>query len=374
MNIAVIFGGESCEHDISIITGIQLINNIDEYLYNVIPIYIDKNGKWLTGKQLLELDNFKSNLHKLKECAFLPNDELLYVKKGKKLIPYINIDVVIPCLHGMRGEDGTVSAIIEMSKIPYTSSSICSSAVCIDKCIFKDYMRGLKLPIVEGFSITEKDWVVSRDKIIKDILEIGFPIIIKPSRLGSSIGIEICYNINELDNNIKKCIKFDNKLLIEKYIKVNKEINIAMFDNKGSLCVSSTEEPIFNNAILNFEDKYLKSSGGFETIKRKVPADIDEDVSNLIVDIAKKIYISLGLFGVVRFDFLVDDNENVYINEVNTIPGSMANYLFDKKKYPYSILIDKLISSGVHRFKNENGILRSYNSNVLDGGIVGIKK
>ena len=375
MNIAVIFGGESCEHDISIITGVQLINNMNNYLYNVIPIYINKDGEWCTGDGLKDIDNFPNNLGKLNMCTFIPNSDCLYVKtKFGKLKKYIKIDACILCLHGLRGEDGVVAGIMESSKIPYTSSSICASSVCMDKVVFKYFAKGLGINVVDGIEITESDYYYRKEYIDNSVVELGYPLIVKPSRQGSSIGISVCESDNELENALNLAFKYDKSVLVEKFMEIKKEVNVAMFDNKGEYVLSNTEEPLTSDKFLNFDNKYRQNSGGFETIKRVVPAGISDAQHKLIVEMASKVYSKLKMFGVVRFDFLITQDDKVYLNEVNTIPGSMANYLFDKQKYPYSKLIELWLSNAVFRKNKEGEVLFTLDTDVLNNGFEGFKK
>ena len=348
MNIAVIFGGESCEHDISIITGVQLIKNINEYLYNIVPIYIDKNGRWLTGKKLCDIDDFSNFLEKLDEVAFVPNSDNLYVKSGKKYKKKFAIDMAILCMHGQRGEDGSVSGILEMSKIPYSSCSMLASSVGMDKIIFKKLLQGMGINCIESISVLKNEYDENEEKVLAEICDFGYPIIIKPSRQGSSIGINICKSIEMLKDCLDNSFMYDERLLIEKFVDVKKEVNIAIFKHKSNLIYSETEEPVYNSEILGFDEKYQKNSEGFESIKRISPAKITKTQEDYIKNTAKKVYDILDMFGVVRFDFIIDKGNEVYLNEVNTIPGSMANYLF-KSQLSYEKLIDNMILNGFIR-------------------------
>jgi len=374
-NIAVIFGGVSCEHDISIITGEQLIDNIsNSNLYNVIPIYIDRNGIWYTGDLLKDIDNISNNLTKAKKCSILPNDDYLYMYKFGKYKKFIKLDCVIICMHGLNGEDGSLSGLFNLNKIAYSSSDLLASSVCMDKTAFKVYCKGLKINVIDGFSVDKNDYLLHQNDILDDIINFGLPIIIKPSRLGSSIGIEICEDEKDLSMLLEKAFCYDNKVLIERFVNIKKEVNIALIKNKGEIVYSNTEEPISNDKILSFDEKYRKNHGGFQTIKRIVPAEISETQLNEINDMATKIYNSLGLFGVVRFDFIIDNDNIVYINEVNTIPGSMANYLFNKNTLNYSQLVDTIISNSLHRKKENNTLKTNVDTGVLQEGISFIKK
>ena len=372
MNIAVIFGGESCEHDISIITGVQLINNASEYLYNIIPIYINKNGEWFSGDLLKDIDNYPINIKGLKKVSFVSNDAMLYIKKLGKLKKYLKIDMAFVCLHGQRGEDGSVAGVLEMAKIPYSSSSMLASALSMDKVAFKYFSNGLGVKCIDGFEILKQDYDIDSNLILEKIVNFRLPIIIKPSRQGSSIGIKVCKNIELLKNDLNKCFLYDDRLLIERFVDIQKEVNIALFKYKHDIIFSETEEPLYSNDILGFDEKYRKNSGGFESIKRLSPAKISVEQEEYIKNTAKKIYTTLDMFGVVRFDFIIDNNDNIYLNEVNTIPGSMAYYLF--KEFDYQKFIDSLVLSSLIRIEDSARTIKVFDSGVLSQGFDGLKK
>lgn len=371
MNIVVLFGGESCEHDISIITGVQLLNNINKDIYNVIPIYIKKDGTWWTGESLFDIDNFPNYLKDLKEITLASSTNCLYIKKKKKMIFYKTIDMCFLCLHGKGVEDGVVSGILENSKIPYSSSSILASSICMDKIAFKTFCKGCKIPVVEGMCLRKEIFEGDKKRCLESIQEFGLPIIIKPARQGSSIGIKVCKDIKKLEEMLEYAFLYDEKLLIEKFIDIEKEINIAIVKNKDDLVLSSTEEPKYSSDILGFDEKYKKK--GFESISRLIPADIDKKTTEKVENIAKKLYVELEMFGIVRFDFILDKSNHLYVNEVNTIPGSMANYLF-KDKLKYSKLIDMVILNSLLRKEIQDKYIKTFDSGVLNQGFTGFKK
>lgn len=374
INIAVFFGGESCEHDISIITGLQFISKLNEYLYNVIPIYIDKLGQWRVGKNLKDLDNYPDNLGKTIKVGFVDNDSTLYkVSSKKKLTKYIDIDVAVLCLHGINGEDGSLSAILEASKIPYINSSIMPSSVAMDKIIFNYLCLGLGIDKIEFVDVNKDDFESDEQKTIDTLTQFGLPFIIKPSRLGSSIGISVCKSVEEINPALKRAFEYDDKLVVERYVNVKKEVNIACFLNKGELVFSKTEEPINHNEILDFNQKYVSMSNGMESMKRICPASISKESELKIKSIASLLYKKLDMFGVVRFDFIIDLNDNIFVNEVNIIPGSMANYLFDES-YSYPKLIDLLVTNALIREEKNSTHKKTFESNVLKQGFSGFKK
>ena len=374
INIAVFFGGESCEHDISIITGLQFISKLNEYLYNIIPIYIDKLGQWRVGKNLKDLDNYPDNLGKTIMVGIVNNDSTLYkVNSKKKLTKYADIDVAVLCLHGINGEDGSISAILEASKIPYINSSIMPSSVAMDKIIFNYLCKGLGIDKIDFVDVSIDDYESDEQQIIDELIEFGLPFIIKPSRLGSSIGISVCKSVEEINIALKQAFEYDDKLVVERYINVKKEVNIACFLNKGELVFSKTEEPINHKEILDFNQKYVSTTNGMESMKRICAANISKELERKIKSTAGLIYKKLDMFGVVRFDFIVDDNDNVLLNEANTIPGSMANYLFDEI-YNYPKLIDLLVTNALIREEKKLARKKTFESNVLKQGFSGFKK
>lgn len=378
MNLCVIFGGVSCEHDVSIITGLQCVANIDSEVYNVVPIYIDRDGIWWTGECLKDVDYFNYGdfgRKSLLRCVFVPGSRGLYIKKGKKYKYLIDIDVSILCLHGGAGENGVVAGVMEMSNIPYSSSSNLASSVSMDKVVFKCVMKGLGVDVVKGLSFCYQDMMLRHDDILNEVEEkIGFPVIVKPSKLGSSIGIGVCRCRDDFANCLQQGFKYDNKVLVEEYLSVDKEINIAVVDNKGELVFSNTETPISNGDILSFDDKYVSSPNGFEGIGRKIPADISVEQLSMVKDVAGKVYRGLEMFGVVRFDFLLGVNGKLYLNEVNTIPGSLGNYLFDKKSLSYRGLIDLIVSNAINRKDKDERPVKTFSCEMNYANVDILKK
>ena len=331
-NLLVIFGGESCEHDISIISAIQAIKNVDENYYNIIPIYITKSGIMLTGKKLTELSSFSNfNTSNLTEVSFIVGKNYLYYKTLLGYKQKVKADVALIVMHGINGEDGKIMSLLELSKIPYTACSPLQSELCMDKCVFKDYLKGLKINVVNGVSVFSYEYALNPETVKNFITDVvGFPLIVKPATLGSSIGIKVCNNVLELENALKLAFTYCNKVLIEEFLEDVTEVNLAVLGYENDITLSVTEQPIKQNEFLTFDNKYVGNSAeGMANLKRIVPADVSTEVSKEIKNIAKRIFTNLNLKGVVRFDFMVDNKTNkVYVNELNTIPGSLAYYLF----------------------------------------------
>ena len=375
--VAIIFGGHSVEHEVSVITGIQVIENIDKEKYDVIPIYIDKEGKWFTGDSLKEFKNFKnSNLNDLQEVVLSANsdDNNLYLHPEsiglfkKKTID--QIDIVFPTIHGTNGEDGTIQGLFELMNIPYVGAGVLASSIGMDKILMKDVFKANGLPIVDYLWFYRSKWKEDKDEIIKDIEEnLGYSVFVKPANLGSSIGISKAKDRESLIHAIEIAIRYDRKIIIEKSVENPREINCAVMGHDNNVESSLCEEPLGWEEILTFEDKYVKSNikgAGKGGSRRIIPADIKDNIREKIEDIAKKSFIIIDGRGNARIDFLIDENNNIYINEINTLPGSIAFYLWEDKGYSFKKLIDEMINIAieVHKDKNEN--MYSYDADLFN--------
>ena len=365
--VAIIFGGRSVEHEVSVITGLQVIENIDRDKYHVIPIYVDKEGKWFTGDSLLKFENFKNdNLKDLQEVilSLNPNDHNLYLHPNsiglfrKKLMD--KIDIIFPTIHGTNGEDGTIQGIFELMNIPYVGAGVLASSVGMDKILMKEVFKAQGLPIVEYMWFYRSKWMKNQDETIDKIENsLNYPLFVKPANLGSSIGISKAKNREELMDAIEIAIRYDRKIIIEKAVDNPREINCAVMGYDDKVIASLCEEPLGWDEILTFEDKYISSNTkglGKEGSRRIIPADIGDDLRERIEELAKKAFMAIDCSGNARIDFLVDEEEKVYVNEINTLPGSIAFYLWERKGYPFSKLIDEMIEIAlkVHEEKNRN--------------------
>ncbi len=374
--VGVIFGGLSVEHEVSVITGMQIMENIDKDKYEVVPIYVNKEGKWLTGSSLMDFKNYKDGKFKdAKEIILSPNhgDNKIYLHPkttglfGKKVIG--EIDIAFPAFHGMNGEDGTVQGIFELIDIPYIGCGVLGSSVGMDKILMKDVYKANGLPVVDYTWFYRSKWLKDKELVVKNIEEkLSYPLFVKPANLGSSIGISKAKNREGLFEAIEIAIKYDRKIIIEKAVENLREINCAVMGFDDEVITSLCEEPIGWEEILSFEDKYVKSNekGGKSSGERRIiPADIEDNIKEEIEELAKRAFITIDGRGVSRIDFLLDSNNKVYINEINTLPGSIAFYLWEGKGYPFKKLIDELISIAikVHGEKREN--MYSYEANLF---------
>ena len=239
----------------------------------------------------------------------------------------------------------------------------------MDKCCFKTYLKGLGVKTINGVSVTSTEFFKNFNKTINKVKEnLSYPVIVKPSRLGSSIGIFVCNNDDELINGITEALIYDNKVLIENYVQNIKEVNCAILGDEKSYTISELEEPLKTDEILSFKNKYLNKNSNknsMESISRKMPPDIPKNLYEEIKKISEKVFLDLKLKGVVRFDFIVSDNE-VYLNELNTIPGSLAFYLFKPKNISFSKELDILISCAIKEFENNKKLITTFSTNILD--------
>lgn len=375
-NLIVLFGGVSVEHDISIISGLQAINNIDKNFYNVIPVYLAKNYKWYISKsdELTNLQFFvEPDFNRLKEVCLVSGSNYLHIKQFCKFKPKIKVDFALPVLHGVNGEDGKIASLLSLCNIPYGVSGLTASSVAIDKSVFKTYLNGLSVKNVLGETVFDYEYSINPNLVISRLEKLGYPLIVKPSTLGSSIGVKVCNNLIELTNAISLGFELCGSILVEKFLTDITEINVAVLFDGGKLIVSELERPSKNGNILSFENKYINKTGTMEGVAREIPAALDDEIKNEIIKTAKLVYKNLNLKGVVRFDFILSNNE-IYLNEVNSIPGSLAFYLFKPLGISYENLLNLIIKNGYENFKTESNKTHFFNSSVLSKGGEGLKK
>lgn len=389
-NIAVFFGCRSVEHEVSIISAVQAMHAINRDKYDVTPVYVAKDGSMYTGENLFEIENYRdlSELVKsAKRVTFIKQKDAVLMhyldqKKFKKT-PDVAIDLAFPIVHGTNCEDGTMAGFFEFLGLPYISCDIISAAVGMNKAVFKDVLQAAGLPVLDCIKFTAREYTLNKENITNKIkTEIGFPLIVKPVNLGSSVGITKVNSEEELDEAIRLGISFSDTILVEKAITSLREINCSVLGDSDECEASVPEEPFMNDEILSYEDKYLgggksKSQGpskGMASLGRKIPADISEEMSQEIRDISCKIFKAIGASGVVRIDFLLDvDNNKIYANEINTIPGSLAFYLWEATGLKYTDMIDRLVEIAFRRQRNRDNLTFTIETNILSGVSFGSK-
>lgn len=380
-SVAVFFGGKSVEHEISVLSAMQAIAAFDDNKYQITPIYMTKEGRWYSGDALLSVDNYEDIPALLKKCEEVyitpsANDNVVYRSHpsffGKKEVA--SIDIAFPILHGSPGEDGSLQGLFELKEIPYVGSDVLSSSVSMDKIISKMVMKEYGISVVDYIWFYEQDWFEKEAEITKKVeQQLGFPVIIKPANLGSSVGISKAENIEELREGIDLAISFAPRVLLEKVVQNLTEINCSVLGNNGDISLSVCEEPMRSGEILSYSDKYMsgdkssKSSGkGMSGLKRKIPADLPAQVQADINRMAHDTFKVLDNSGVVRIDFLWDKgNNNVYVNEINSIPGSLSFYLWEATDKTFTQLLDTMIGLALKRQRNREGLVKTYDKNIF---------
>jgi len=361
-NIMVFFGGKSCEHDISIITGIQVVNSLDITKYNVFPIYIGKSGKWFYSPNFKTVKQFIGFNENQKNVFLIAGDNCLYAKKiGTK--PIAKMDCAIICCHGMNGEDGTLQGLLELCEIPYSSSNVLSSSVCMDKIFMKQIFEVNNLPVVPYSWFLKTEYEADEKQVLKKIKqELDFPMLVKPANLGSSIGITKCENELDLIKGIEIAKCYDTRIVVEEAVPHLKEINCAGLGNGENVEISNLEEPISWQKFLSFEQKYLNYTNTKFEIKKTM--SISKTLKAKIKKLTKFAFTKLSCSGVVRIDYLINtDTDDLYINEINSIPGSLANFLFPK--HNFTTLLNKLIDIAEEKHHQKQDCSFTYDSDVL---------
>ena len=359
LNVAVFFGGKSCEHDVSVITGVLTVNTLDKNLFNPIPIFISKNGDWFTGNKLNDVGFYKAeNYSKLKKVTFISNDSFLY-QKGITYKKLCKIDVAINCMHGLNGEDGSLAGTLKLLGIPLASPSLFGSSFAMDKDYTKTVLKGLKIGCLPYVKIYKKDYNSDWQKTIKNI-KIKYPLIIKPANLGSSIGISTAKSEYEVKKALDLAFSYDTKVIIEPKLTNFIELNCSAYKKGDSIIVSNVERPMSASEILTFKDKYELFKGGS---MREFPAKIDSEITEKIKETTQKIYERCDFNGIIRIDYILQDK--LYLNEINTVPGSLAYYLFSDTIKGFSKILTDIINQTLADFNEYSKQKFLYKSTVL---------
>ena len=387
IKVGVIFGGVSVEHEVSIISAVQAMNKLDTEKYEVVPIYITKDNEWYTGAPLKEIDTYK-DMELLKRFTanvvlYKKGDEFVLQKKNGLFKGVVNtVDVILPVVHGTNVEDGTLQGYLKSIGIPFAGSDVLGSAIAQDKVVQKAVFESSNLPITKYVWFYDNEYNEDDDKIITKIeKEIKYPVVVKPATLGSSVGISSCKNREELVKAINDAIQYDEKIVVEEKVENLTEVNISVLGNHENIKLSVIEEVTTPDDVLTFDDKYINgakkgSSKGMASALRKVPAKLDPKLEKEVKEVATKAFRACDLSGVVRIDFLIDSKKNkVYINEINSCPGSLAFYLWEPAGKPFTELLDDMISIAIKDYKNKSNKTHTFKSNILSGyqGLKGTK-
>ncbi|MDE5619430.1 MAG: D-alanine--D-alanine ligase [Ruminococcus sp.] len=387
INLAVLFGGKSVEHEVSVISAVQAMASMNKEKYNIIPVYMTKQNEFWTGEKLFDINSFKDIPELLKECTacvFVRSEGKVQLirQKMKKFGSNVisDIDVAFPIVHGTNVEDGALQGYLQTLDIPYVGCDVLASAVGMDKFVMKILLKDAGFPVLDccRFSSFEIDGIEEcADKVES---KFGYPVIVKPINLGSSVGISKASDRDGLIKSMENAFEFSDRILVEPAVVNLKEINCSVVGDSESAEASICEEPVqaSDEDILSFGQKYLggsKGSKGMATLKRKIPADITPEQDEFVRKIAVDAFRYLGCNGVTRIDFMLDMSDNkIYINEINTIPGSLAFYLWEPKGIKYAGLLERMIQLALKRYRMGEKINYSFDTNILAmGGSFGAK-
>ncbi len=383
LKIGVLFGGTSVEHEVSIISAAQAMAALNQEKYDVIPVYLSKNHVLYSSDKLMEMDTYR-DLGKLEKT--LPQVSLIC--KGSKYFLHpvnanifskpIEIDLIIPVVHGTHCEDGTVQGLFETVGIPYAGCDVIAAAVGQDKVVMKHILQNSGIPIVPWFWFYRYDFEKSSEEYLAQASGLGYPVVVKPANLGSSVGITVAKNEVELTVAIHEAARYDAKIVVEKAIVNLREVNCSVMGFDSEMRASVLEEVRKSDDILSYENKYIAggkgSSKGMASAARIVPAPLSDEMSSEIQRLATNTFKVLGASGVSRIDFLLDANDDqVYVNEINTIPGSLAFYLWEASGMDFSELMDQLVKQAIDRQRMREKMIFSYDTNLLSSYKQGTK-
>lgn len=391
IKVGVFFGGKSVEHEVSVISALQACNAMNKDKYEVIPVYITKANELYVGEKIGQIESYRNIPALLKESR-----RVIPVSEGNKLqlvyYPakkfgdnvYANIEVAFPIVHGTNVEDGTIEGFFGMYNIPYVGCDVVSSAVGMDKYVMKTVFKDCGIPVLDCMLINRSDYseTAAKDEFITCAeKKIGYPVIVKPVNLGSSVGIKVAADRETFEEALDNAFMFANKVLVERAITNLKEINCSVLGDSENAQASECEQPLSAGEILSYKDKYVNDgskSSGMASLKRLIPADITREKREEIREMAIKAFKALGCNGVVRIDFMIDmDTRKVYLNEINTIPGSLAFYLWEPLGKKYSELLDDMIGLAFKRERENQWVNYSFDTNILEnmsfGGKSGAK-
>jgi len=387
--IGVIFGSRSCEREVAIISAVQLMRHADPEKYDIIPVYINEAGNWYTGEPLKEIGTYKPfNPDKKGIVRVFPDlssgsGALLTHIKGTGLLAKekieiaARVDVYIVVMHGLNGEDGTLQGLLELANVPYTSTGVAGSALGMDKIMMKQFFRGADLPVLPGIGISRSFYEKNPREVTEQIeRELGFPVFVKPANLGSSIGVSRADDRESLADSLELAFEYDRRVLIEKGLNQPIELNCSVLGYDEEVEASTIEMPVNQDEFLDFRDKYLASGGskGMASLHRILPAPIEDELRDEIQEISKRIFRMMDCKGVVRIDYMYDrDTGKLYITEINTIPGSLAFYLWENAGLSYSRLIDRMIDYAEKAHADKNRANYAYTSDILKGVSFGAK-
>ncbi len=397
LQLGLIFGGRSCEHEVSVISALQLSHSVDRAKYDLYPIYINKSGEWFSGPGLLTLDTYKEPImytqkgkyervmldvtaHSGALVATRPG-RFLYSRPQVKILAHL--DCVIPVMHGLHGEDGTLQGLLELADIPYASTGVAGSAASMDKILMKHIFRSGGIPVLPDVTVLRSEWRKKPQEIIGQIENaLPYPVFVKPANLGSSIGVSRADNAQELSDALNLACAYDRRILVEKGLDKPLEVNCSVLGFDDEARASVVEMPVTGGALLDFKGKYLAGGGskGMASLNRVIPAPIGEELTQRVQELSMQVFRLMDCKGVVRIDWMIEPStDELYITEINTIPGSLSFYLWKETqpRLSYPRLVDTMVEYALKAHKEKSDNNYAYRSDLFNkmslGGAKGTK-
>ena len=384
LNIAIFFGGKSSEHDVSVVTALQMMENLDRGKYNIIPIYITRDGDWYTGEKLTDINTYKNfdiGNKELTRCYLPANTrarQLFKFEREHSLFKRDNgviasLDAAVLAMHGLNGEDGSLQGLLQLAQVPFTSCGVLGSAAGMDKILMKAAFQGAGFPVLD-YIYFDRGQLKREAEILAGRAEerFNYPMFVKPANLGSSIGISKAKNRQELINAMEIAAHYDRRILVERGIDSLEEVNCSALGFGSSVRVSVCEMPVTWEEFLTYDEKYMRGAKkgtdkqGMQSLSRRIPAPISEQMTAQIQDYTKRAFQLFDCKGVIRIDYIIDKTDNsLYINEINTIPGSFAFYLWEASGLKYKDLLDELIQYAIKAYEDSSSSEYAYKSDIL---------
>ncbi len=385
--VAVLFGGRSVEHEVSVITGHQIMDALKVVGHRVLPIFLAKDGEWYAGASLHNLKLYTDPAGEPTNAAGVARVSLSPDRSIRQLVmhpsmrqglfrkpPQLWADVFFPCLHGSFGEDGSLQGLFELADVPYVGAGVAASAIAMDKALTKAICRSMGIPVLDWIVLSRHEWDQEAAGVVRRIEgSFAYPVIVKPVCLGSSIGVKRCHDGATLHEAIAAALTLDDRVLVETALTDFIEINCAVMGppEQASVC----EQPVTHEAILSFDAKYKRGGkgakqarkpGGMASLDRLIPAPIPAELAQRVQSLATQVFRIIGAAGTARIDFLYQaDRQTLYLNELNSIPGSLAFYLWEATGMPFDILVDKLITIALQRHQERARTQFSFEVNLL---------
>lgn len=371
LNVGVIFGGKSVEHEVSIITAIQAMNHIDDDKYEIIPIYITKDLQWYTGGCLRYIDTYKDYdlIKRYAKKVNLINKDGKYILQTNSFIKreVCELHLAFPIAHGANIEDGSIQGYLNLVGIPYVGSNVYSSATSQDKVFMKQILQANDIPVTKFVWFGERFYRNKKEELFKQINELSYPLIIKPATLGSSIGIEMITRKEEIDSTIERTFQYDNKVIIEEKVEDLTEYNCSVLLTPNGNITSEIEEVTTNKEIIEYGDKLAYDEKTKDSsIIRTCPANISEKLRKEIELTSLAVFKILNMRGTARIDFLYDNKEKkLYVDEINSIPWCYSHHLWEARNISYKELLNIMLADAIAQEVKSQGMTTTIDSDVI---------